>query len=68
MRIIENCAHPAYRNALDRYLQAAPMGISAPTCGTAFALHLNDLEPGATLPDLNVAQFGAHHVPAADNA
>ena len=26
MRIIENCAYPAYRNELDRYLQAAPMG------------------------------------------
>lgn len=59
MRIIENCAHPAYRNALDRYLQAAPMGHIRPTCGTAFALHLNNLETGAMLPDLNVAVWSA---------
>ena len=32
IRIIENCAHPAYRDALHRYVQAAPMGISATTC------------------------------------
>ena len=35
IRIIENCAHPAYRDALHRYLQAAPMGHIRQTCGTA---------------------------------
>jgi hypothetical protein len=29
---------------------------------------INYLEHGAMLPDLNVAQFGPHHVPAADKA
>jgi hypothetical protein len=33
-----------------------------------FDMHLNYLEHGAMLPDLNVAQFGPHHVPAADKA
>ena len=26
-----------------------------------FDMHLNYLEPGAMLPDLNAAQFGPHH-------
>jgi hypothetical protein len=31
-------------------------------------MHLNYLEHGVMLPDLNVAQFEPHHVPAADKA
>lgn len=68
MRIIENCAHPAYRDALHRYLQAAPMGHIRHDLRHCFDMHLNYLEHGAMLPDLNVAQFGPHHVPAADKA
>ena len=66
MRIIENCAHPAYRDALHRYLQAAPMGHIRHDLRHCFDMHLNYLEHGAMLPDLNLAQFGPHHVPAAD--
>src|SRR5271165_2686684 len=66
MRIIENCAHPAYRDALHRYLQAAPMGHIRHDLRHCFDMHLNYLEHDVMLPDLNLAQFGPHHVPAAD--
>ena len=66
MRIIKNCVHPAYRDALHRYLQAEPMAHIRHDLRHCFDMHLNYLERGAMLPDLNVAQFGPHHVPAAD--
>ena len=31
-----------------------------------FDMHLNYLEHGAMLPDLNLAQFGPHHAAAGD--
>ena len=68
IRIIENCAHPACRDALHRYLQAAPMGHIRHDLRHCFDMHLNYLEHGAMLPDLNVSQFGPYHVPAADKA
>ena len=46
-RIIENCAHPAYRDALYRYLEGAPMGHIRHDLRRCFAMHLNYLEHGA---------------------
>ena len=66
VRIIENCAHPAYRDALNRYLAAAPMGHIRHDLRHCFDMHLNYLEHGAMLPDINLAQFGPHHIAAGD--
>ncbi len=43
MRIIENCVHPAHRDALHRYLQAAPMGHIRPDLRHCFDMDLNYL-------------------------
>ena len=59
-RIIENCAHPAYRDALYRYLEGAPMGHIRHDLRRCFAMHLNYLEHGAMLPDLDLSQFEPH--------
>ena len=56
----------ACRDTLHRYLQAAPMGHIRHDLRHCFDMHLNYLEHGAMLPDLNLAQFGPYHVPAAD--
>ena len=59
-RIIETCAHPAYRDALSRYLEGAPMGHIRHDLRRCFAMHLNYLEHGAMLPDLDLSQFEPH--------
>ncbi len=56
-RLIGNCAHPAYRDALSRYVEDAPMGHIRHDLRRCFALHLNYLEHGAMLPDLDLSQF-----------
>jgi propionyl-CoA:succinyl-CoA transferase len=56
-RIIDNCTHPAYRDALHRYLEGAPMGHIRHDLRRCFAMHLNYLEHGAMLPDLDLSQF-----------
>jgi acetyl-CoA hydrolase len=56
-RIIENCAHPAYRDYLRRYLETAPMGHIRHDLRRCFELYTNYLETGAMLPDLNLSQF-----------
>ena len=65
LRIIENCAHPAYRDALHHYLEAAPMGHVRHDLRHCFDMHLNYLERGVMLPDLNLAQFEEHEGMAA---
>jgi len=57
-RIIEKCAHPAYREALHRYLDGAPMGHIRHDLRHCFDMHLNYLEHGAMLPDLDLSIFG----------
>jgi acetyl-CoA hydrolase len=56
-RLIENCAHPAYRDALLRYLEDAPMGHIRHDLRRCFTMHINYLEHGAMLPDLSLSQF-----------
>ena len=51
-RIIDNCAHPMYREYLHSYLESAPMGHIRQDLGRCFELHRNLLEYGAMLPTL----------------
>jgi propionyl-CoA:succinyl-CoA transferase len=60
-RIIENCAHPAYREVLRHYLEVAPMGHIGHDLRHCFDMHLNYLERGAMLPDLDLSQFESSH-------
>jgi acyl-CoA hydrolase len=55
--IIDNCAHPAYRDYLHHYLEAAPMGHLRHDMRRCFELLNNFLEGGAMLPDLDLGQF-----------
>ena len=47
---------------------ATPMGHIRHDLRHCLDMHLHYLDHGAMQPDLNVAQFGTHHVPAADKA
>ena len=67
IRIIENCAHPPLPGCATSLSPGSADGAYPPR-PAALLRHLNYLEHGAVLPDLNVAQFGPHHVPAADKA
>jgi len=55
--IIDNCAHPAYRDYLRRYLETAPMGHLRHDMRRCFELCNNYLETGSMLPDLDLSQF-----------
>jgi acetyl-CoA hydrolase len=57
-RIIENCAHPAYRPYLRDYLQRARVGHIRHDLATCFELHLNLLETGQMLPGVEVGAKG----------
>jgi propionyl-CoA:succinyl-CoA transferase len=56
-RIIDRCAHPAYRDYLHRYLESAPPGHLRHDLRRCFELHNNFLEGGVMLPDLDLKQF-----------
>lgn len=56
-KLIENCAHPAYRDALFHYLEGGRMGHIRHDLQFCFAMHQNYLEYGAMLPDLDLEQF-----------
>ena len=51
-RIIAQCAHPAYRDYLSRYLHEAPMGHIRHDLTKCFELHQNLIEHGSMLPDV----------------
>jgi propionyl-CoA:succinyl-CoA transferase len=53
-RIIDRCAHPAYRDYLHRYLARARDGHIPHDLATCFELHRNFLEGGMMLPDLDL--------------
>lgn len=57
-RIIDHCAHPAYRDYLHRYVREAPMGHIRHDLRRCFELYTNYQEAGAMLPDLDLSQFG----------
>ena len=51
-RIIDKCAHPAYKDYLRQYLHQARTGHISHDLSRCFELHRNYLECGAMLPDL----------------
>jgi succinate CoA transferase len=56
-RIIDRCAHPAYRDYLHHYLESAPLGHIRHDLRRCFELYINLQEHGAMLPDLDLARF-----------
>ncbi len=56
-RIIENCAHPAYRDYLNRYIRESKMGHIRHDLRKAFELHRNFIEHGRMLPDLKLTEI-----------
>jgi propionyl-CoA:succinyl-CoA transferase len=56
-RIINNCAHPAYRPYLHQYLQRSRVGHIRHDLATCFELHRNLLETGQMLPEIDVTMF-----------
>ncbi len=56
--IIENCAHPAYRDYLYRYIENSRLGHIRHNLANCFELHRNLIESGAMLPDLDLSAIG----------
>jgi len=56
-RIIDHCAHPAYRDYLHHYVESSPPGHLRHDLGRCFELHRNLLAHGAMLPDLDLKSF-----------
>jgi succinate CoA transferase len=57
--IIENCAHPAYREYLWKYVENSRVGHIRHNLEKAFELHLNLMETGSMLPDLDLSRIQA---------
>ncbi len=53
-RIIDQCAHPAYRDYLHQYIENAPMGHIRHDLSKCFEMHLNLLHHGSMLPGVTV--------------
>lgn len=56
-RIIDHCAHPAYRDYLRHYLKTAPLGHISQNLEKCFELHNNLIKTGMMLPDLDLRVF-----------
>ena len=56
-KIIENCAHPAYREYLRKYIENSRVGHIRHNLDKAFELHLNLKETGSMLPDLDLTEI-----------
>jgi acetyl-CoA hydrolase len=56
-KIIENCAHPAYREYLRKYVENSRVGHIRHNLDNAFELHLNLKETGSMLPDLDLSEI-----------
>jgi acetyl-CoA hydrolase len=54
--IIKNCAHPAYRDYLCRYLERSRVGHIRHNLRECFELHRNFIEHGAMLPGLDLSE------------
>jgi propionyl-CoA:succinyl-CoA transferase len=55
--IIDNCAHPLYRDYLHRYIEKARVGHIRHDLETCYELHLNLMEQGAMLLDLDLSEI-----------
>ena len=56
-RLIDNCAHPAYRDYLNHYVETSSPGHLRHDLARCFELHRNLSEYGAMLPDLDFKLF-----------
>ncbi len=56
-KIIDNCAHPAYREYLWKYVENSRVGHIRHNLEKAYELHLNLKESGSMLPDLDLTQI-----------
>jgi propionyl-CoA:succinyl-CoA transferase len=56
-RLIDHCAHPAYRDYLHRYVEGARAGHIRHDLARCFEMHRNLIEHGAMLPELDLGQF-----------
>jgi acetyl-CoA hydrolase len=56
-RIIDYCAHPAYRDYLHRYVETSPQGHIRHDLRRCFELYNNFEEQGVMLPNLDLSQF-----------
>lgn len=54
--IIENCAHPAYRETLHRYIGESRLGHIRHNLRKCFELHRNLAQYGAMLPDMEFSE------------
>jgi acetyl-CoA hydrolase len=55
--LIGRCAHPAYRDHLNRYLESSPMGHIRHDLARCFDMHLSLQREGAMVPGLDLSQF-----------
>ena len=55
--IIDNCAHPAYREYLNRYICDARIGHIRHNLGECFRLHSNFLKYGSMLPGVQIGEI-----------
>ncbi|HEX8200188.1 MAG TPA: succinate CoA transferase [Isosphaeraceae bacterium] len=67
-RMIERCAHPAYRDYLHRYVRDAPQGHIRHDLRRCFELYVNFQEHGVMLPGLDLAQFGVARTEVQDQS
>lgn len=58
-RLIDRCAHPAYRDYLHRYLREAGSGHIRHDLGRCFELHENLLRYGTMLPEVAPSRAAA---------
>lgn len=58
-KIINCCAHPAYRDYLWKYVESSRTGHIRHNLATCFDLHQNLIETGAMLPDLDYEQIAS---------
>ena len=55
-KIIDTCAHPAYRDYLHKYIERANSGHIPHDLATCFELHRNLMEQGAMLPGVEIPE------------
>ncbi|MEM5785814.1 MAG: succinate CoA transferase [Syntrophobacteraceae bacterium] len=58
-KIIQNCAHPAYRDYLWKYVENSRVGHIRHDLDKCYELHTNLMEMGAMLPDLDLEQIAS---------
>lgn len=57
--IIKNCAHPAYRDYLWKYVESSRTGHIRHNLDKTFEMHLNLMETGSMLPHLDLEQIAS---------